>query len=59
MVDGYLYHWNAEQIIDTIDLTEWDYADIGQLPVDVTRPGRCASVCIAGVYGILTRQVAK
>ncbi len=55
MIDGYLYHWNADQIIDTIELADWDYEDIGQLPVEVTRPGRCAAVTIDGVKGIMTR----
>ncbi len=57
MIDGYLYHWNADQYIDMIELDEWDYEDIGQLPVEVTRPGRCAAVTIDGVNGIMTRQV--
>ncbi len=55
VVDGILYHWNNDQNIDKVDLEEWRYRTIGQLPVEVLRPGRCASACIDGVNGIMTR----
>ena len=53
-VDGTLYHWNNDDM-DQVELKPWVYTNLGELPEEMLRPGRCASVEIDGQPGIMTR----